>query len=215
MTQGFLTLDKGNPKEFSSSSLPFLKNISTNLMSDKELIALYKQSGELEILGTLYQPYMDLVYGVCLKYLRDSETAKDAVMAIFEELVSKLKKHEVDNFKGWLHTVAKNHCLMQLRSSKNLKTNEFDPDHMQLSENVHLNGIMEKEEHFVQLNECLKTLSSEQKTIVELFYLQHKCYKEIELITGIDWNKVRSHIQNGRRNLKICMEQKINSAGDE
>ena len=158
---------------------------------------------------------MDLVYGVCLKYLKDTETAKDAVMAIFEELVSKLKKHEVENFKGWLHTVAKNHCLMQLRSSKNLKTSEFDPDHMQLTENVHLNGIMEKEEHFVQLNECLKTLSSEQKTIVELFYLQHKCYKEIELITGIEWNKVRSHIQNGRRNLKICMEQKINSAGDE
>jgi len=197
------------------SSLPFLKNISANSVSDKELINLYKQSGKLEALGILYQPYMELVYGVCLKYLKDGEAAKDAVLAIFEELVTKLKKHEVENFKGWLYMVAKNHCLMQLRSSKNFKINEFDPDYMQLTESVHLNGIMEKEEHLVRLTECLKTLSPEQKSIVELFYMQNKCYKEIEVITGLEWNKVRSHIQNGRRNLKICIEQKTHSASNE
>jgi len=179
------------------------------------LIILYKQTADLEVLGRLYQPYMDLVFGVCLKYLKNSESAKDAVMAIFEELVSKLRKHEVDNFKGWLHTVAKNHCLMQLRSAKNIKTNEFDPEIMHLTETVHLNGIMEKEEHLQQLGECLETLSPEQKTVVELFYLEHKCYKEIESITGVEWNKVRSNIQNGRRNLKICMEQKIHGASNE
>ena len=176
---------------------------------------LYKQTANLEVLGQLYQPYMDLVFGVCLKYLKDSERAKDAVMAIFEELVSKLKKHEVDNFKGWLHTLAKNHCLMQLRSAKNIKTAEFNPDHMQLTETVHLNGVMEKEEHLEQLNDCLQTLSPEQKTVVELFYLQQKCYKEIETITGIEWNRVRSHIQNGRRNLKICMDQKMQRTSNE
>lgn len=198
-----------------ATSLAFLKNIQDSQESDKALISLYKQTGDLELLGRIYQPYMELVFGVCLKYLRNTEAAKDAVMAIFEELVSKLKKHEVDNFKGWLHTVARNHCLMQLRSAKNIKINEFDPDHMQLTETVHLNGIMEKAEHLVQLNECLKTLSAEQKTVVELFYLQQKCYKEIESITGVEWNKVRSHIQNGRRNLKICMEQKIHNARNE
>jgi len=195
--------------------LPFIKNISGSPFSDRELIALYKQSGDLDVLGELYQPYMDLVYGVCVKYLKETETAKDAVMAIFEELIIKLKKHEVDNFKGWLHTLARNYCLMQLRSAKNIKTSEFDPENVQLTENVHLNGIMEKEEHLQQLNECLQSLSPEQKTVVELFYLQHKCYKEIESITGVQWNRIRSHIQNGRRNLKICMDRKIQRSTNE
>ena len=195
--------------------MPFIKNISGSPFSDRELIALYKQSGDLDVLGELYQPYMDLVYGVCVKYLKETETAKDAVMAIFEELIIKLKKHEVDNFKGWLHTLARNYCLMQLRSAKNIKTSEFDPENVQLTENVHLNGIMEKEEHLQQLNECLQSLSPEQKTVVELFYLQHKCYKEIESITGVQWNRIRSHIQNGRRNLKICMDRKIQRSTNE
>lgn len=150
---------------------------------------------------------MDLLYGVALKYLGDPETAKDAVMAIFEELAQKLLKHEVENFKGWLYTLAKNHCLMQLRSAKRMRTGEFDPDHMQTGEELHLNGVFEKEQQLDKLSKCLETLSPEQKTAVELFYLQHKCYKDIEAMTGLEWNKVRSYIQNGRRNLKICMEQ--------
>jgi len=79
--------------------LSFLKNISHNSLSDKELVALYKESGDMAILGELYQRYMELVYGVCLKYYKDPETAKDSVMQIFEELVPKLRKHEVENFK--------------------------------------------------------------------------------------------------------------------
>ncbi|MBS1932610.1 MAG: sigma-70 family RNA polymerase sigma factor, partial [Bacteroidetes bacterium] len=99
--------------------MSFIKNISPKNISDHELVLLYKKSGNLTVLGELYQRYMELVYGVCVKYLKEPETAKDAVMAVFEELVPKLQKHEVDNFKGWLYTLAKNHCLMQLRSVKN------------------------------------------------------------------------------------------------
>src|SRR5688572_11762373 len=112
------------------SALSFLKNISTDSSPDKELVVLYKQSGDLSVLGELYQRYMELVYGVCLKYFKDPETARDGVMQIFEELVSKLKKHDVENFRGWLHQLAKNHCLMQLRTPKNLKTVELKTDLM-------------------------------------------------------------------------------------
>ncbi len=155
---------------------------------------------------------MDLLYGVCLKYLKEPETAKDAVMQVFEELVQKLPKHQVDNFKSWLYTLAKNYCLMQLRTPKNLKTTEFNPDSMQSGEEMHLNGVMLKEENLQKMERCLETLSAEQKVSVELFYLQNKCYKEIADITGLDWNKVRSYIQNGRRNLKICMEKEEEGA---
>jgi RNA polymerase sigma factor (sigma-70 family) len=185
----------------------FIKNIHDNALPDKDLVEMFKTSGDLEVLAILFQRYMDLLYGVCLKYLKEPETAKDAVMQVFEELVQKLPKHQVDNFKSWLYTLAKNYCLMQLRTPKNLKTTEFNPDSMQSGEEMHLNGVMLKEENLQKMERCLQTLSAEQKVSVELFYLQNKCYKEIADITGLDWNKVRSYIQNGRRNLKICMEK--------
>ncbi|HMU47707.1 MAG TPA: sigma-70 family RNA polymerase sigma factor [Chitinophagaceae bacterium] len=187
--------------------MAFIKNISHTSLADKELVALYKESGDMSVLGELYQRYMELVYGVCLKYYKETETAKDSVMMIFEELVTKLRKHEVDNFKGWLHQLSKNHCLMQLRTPKNLKTTEFKVDLMQTEETVHLNGVLEKEENFKKMEDCLGTLTSEQQETIRLFYLEGKCYNEIVEITGHEWNQVRSFIQNGRRNLKICMEK--------
>ncbi len=193
--------------------MAFLKKISHNTLTDKELIALYKQSGDMPVLGELYQRYMELVYGVCLKYFKDPETAKDGVIHIFEELVAKLKKHEVDNFKGWLHQVAKNHCLMQLRTPKNLKTVEFRTEFVQNEDNVHLNGVLEREENFQKLEYCLGTLTSDQQQVIRLFYLEGKCYNEIVGITGQEWNYVRSCIQNGRRNLKICMDKSDSEIG--
>jgi RNA polymerase sigma factor (sigma-70 family) len=187
----------------------FIKNISPSSLADKELVALYKQSGDMAVLGELYQRYMELVYGVCLKYYKEPETAKDSVMLIFEELVSKLKKHEVDNFRGWLHQLAKNHCLMQLRTPRNLKTVEFKTELVQSEENVHLNGVLEKEENFKRMEYCLGTLNPEQQEAIRLFYLDGKCYNEIVEITGQEWNQVRSFIQNGRRNLKLCMDKQL------
>jgi RNA polymerase sigma-70 factor (ECF subfamily) len=194
--------------------LAFIKNISHTSLTDKELVALYKESGDMSVLGELYQRYMELVYGVCLKYYKEPETAKDSVMQIFEELVSKLKKHEVDNFKGWLHQVAKNHCLMQLRTPKNMKTVEFKAELVQSEENVHLNGVLEKEENFKKMEYCLSTLAGEQREVIKLFYLEGKCYNEIVEMTGQEWNQVRSLIQNGRRNLKICMEKAESGVGN-
>jgi RNA polymerase sigma factor (sigma-70 family) len=151
---------------------------------------------------------MDLVYGVCLKYIKDPEDAKDCVLNIFEELVTKLQRHEVENFKGWLYQLTKNHCLMKLRKQKAVTVN-IDMSFMQSEENVHLDGELEKEENFKQMQYCLGQLNNEQRRVIELFYLNNKCYKEIAEITGIEINKVRSFIQNGRRNLKICMENRL------
>jgi RNA polymerase sigma-70 factor (ECF subfamily) len=186
--------------------MPFLKNISNPQGSDRELVELFKSTGDMKILGSLYERYMELVYGVCLKYLQDVELAKDSVMQIFEELGPRLQKHEVEHFKSWLYTVSKNHCLMLLRSPKNVRTIGLNTETMQSGEEMHLNGIFRKEADFEKLEKCLEGLSPEQKQSVELFYLQQKCYKDIAEITGKDLNKIRSLIQNGRRNLKNCMD---------
>ena len=149
---------------------------------------------------------MELVYGVCLKYFKEPEEAKDAVMNIFEELVTKLRKYEVSNFKSWLYQLTKNHCLMKIRSRKS-KPVMVDVDIVHLEENNHLDNIIDKEAQLNGMGNCIEQLPTEQKKAIQLFYLKEKCYKEIADITKTEVSKVRSFIQNGRRNLKICMEK--------
>jgi RNA polymerase sigma-70 factor (ECF subfamily) len=175
--------------------------------TDEALIAEYTATLDNTLVGELYNRYADLVYGVCLKYLKHPENAQDSAVAIFEELVVKIPKHQIDNFKGWLYTLAKNHCLMRLRSGKKFTTVNIDAELMQSEDPVHLNGVWEREEHLAQLEYCMGELAIEQRQAITLFYMEGKCYNEISTITGIEWNKVRSYIQNGRRNLKLCIEK--------
>lgn len=186
--------------------MAFIREKEKNQSTDAELVNLYRAAGDLNILSTLYQRYMDLIYGICLKYLKDPEASKDAVINIYEELVTKLKQHEVSNFKSWLYTLSRNHCLMQLRKEKGHATVEIPEQFMQTEEMLHLNSVIQREDQLNSMEKCLEQLQAEQKTCVTLFYLQGKCYNDITEQTGIEWNKVRSHIQNGRRNLKLCME---------
>jgi RNA polymerase sigma factor (sigma-70 family) len=183
--------------------------------TDMELLRLYKESGELEYWGELYARYTSLVYGVCLKYLKDRDEAKDAMMQLFEKLVTTLLTHDVENFKSWLYVTTRNHCLMHLRAQKAKPSSISFPEGKQgfspeLVENqflLHLDEEPEMEQNLSKLEKCIDQLVNDQQQCVRLFYLQEKCYKEITGLTGFDLNKVKSYIQNGKRNLKICMEQ--------
>lgn len=211
--QPFSTLHNTSKKYFYLTSrlnlfhLAFIKGKDDTTLTDAELVELYRTHGDLAVLSSLYQRYMDLIYGVCLKYLKDAETAKDAVINIYEELIPKLKQHEVNNFKSWLYTLSRNHCLMQLRKEKGHQTVEMTESFMQNGEMMHPDAVQEKEDQLNSMEKCLEQLPEEQKTCVTLFYLQGKCYNDITEETGIEWNKVRSYIQNGRRNLKLCIER--------
>lgn len=176
-------------------------------LSDEDLIALYKKQNDLQVLGILYNRYMARVYGVCLKYLKNREESRDAVMQIFEKLVEALRKHEVTHFKSWLHVMARNYCLMELRAAKGKHFEEITDRFMENSPILHPGEAEEPELNINKLEKCIDELGNEQKRCVQLFYLQQKCYKEITEETGFDDNKVKSYIQNGKRNLKICMER--------
>ena len=179
--------------------------------SDEELIGLYKKSGELVIVGELYNRYTALVYGVCMKYLKDREESRDAVMQIFEKLMVTLKEHEVTVFKSWLYVTSRNYCLMALRSRKGKNFEELSPFLMENGVNGHPDEGLDIESNLHRLQKCMQELGGEQKKCVELFYLEQKCYQEISDSTGYDLNKVKSYIQNGKRNLKICMEKNGNA----
>lgn len=200
----------------------FLKRFSPFRVSparpktDAEFVAAYRESGDLDLLGELYERHMDLVYAVCFKYLHEEEESRDAVMQLFEQLITDLRRHEVTNFKSWLHTVARNHCLMILRSRKTVViesadgfvlTDDSDAQPLERSWATLTDDKddFDLEENLSRMNGCLQTLPIEQRQCVDLFYLQEKSYVEVAEITGFDLKQVKSYLQNGRRNLKNCM----------
>jgi RNA polymerase sigma-70 factor (ECF subfamily) len=175
--------------------------------TDSELIILYKQQGDLAIVGELYTRYTSLIYGVCLKYLKDRDEAKDMAMMMFEKLTTTIKSHEIDNFKSWLYVSTRNQCLMQIRKEKGKFKEDISEKVVESNLLLHLPVENELEEDLSKLEKCISKLVDGQKQCLELFYLQEKCYKEVADATGFDLNKVKSFIQNGKRNLKICMEE--------
>lgn len=177
------------------------------ILPDQELIARFRSTGDLLLVSELFSRYTTMIYGVCVKYLRDRDDAKDGVMQLFEKLPQALKTHEIANFKSWLYVTTRNHCLMQIRAKRGKKTEEIDAQVVENDFLVHLEGESELENDLSKLEKCIQQLAGEQQTCVRMFFLEEKCYKDIATITGFDLNKVKSHIQNGKRNLKICMEK--------
>ncbi len=180
-------------------------------IADEELLLRFKKSGSLDTLGELYSRYMHLVYGVALKYLQDREEAKDLVMQIFEKLISDLPGHEVRNFKSWLYVLTKNQCLMQIRSRKStdgrLEGYKIEQQFMESEHELH---PLDKDEPSLEeaLKECMEQLKDEQKQCIQLFYYQKLCYQEVAEKLKMDEKKVKSYLQNGKRNLKNCLEEK-------
>ncbi len=185
--------------------------------SESDLLIEYRQTGDLAVLGKLYEPQMEMVFAISMKYFKDQEEAKDTVMEIFEALIPKLRQHEVENFKAWLGMVTRNYCLMELRkkmvevSNYEVINDEEDENNsnnfMEISTSEHHTNGLDVEQNLIKLEDCLKTLNLEQKQSVELFFMQEKTYQEVAQLTGFEVNKVKSYLQNGKRNLKSCMEK--------
>ena len=198
---------------------PVFLRRKTDPGSDEELLTRYREKGDISLLGQLYERYMHLVYGVCLKYLEDREWSKDEVMNIFEKLVTAVPGQEIVNFRTWLYVVTKNHCLMLLRSRKSETAHSEvmmnDPAFF-MENDLEIHPVVNDgdgdsddlggEDGLRRLEECIERLKVEQRDCIRLFYYEGCSYREISERLSVDENKVKSHIQNGKRNLKICIE---------
>jgi len=178
---------------------------------DSKLMNRYRQTGDPELIGLLFDRYVHLVYGVCLKYLKNEASAEDAVMEIFESLFDLLLRHRIDNFPAWLHRVSSNHCLMKLRrfgpGGKNREVTfaEIPASFMENPEDLHHHDG--KEKNRIAMENALNGLKEEQQKCLRLFYFEDKSYREVANITGMSLNSIKSHIQNGKRNLKMMLQQ--------
>lgn len=179
-------------------------------LSDSDLIEKFIREKDLNVLSAVYQRYMILVYGLCMKYLKNREESQDAVMQIFEVLVTDVPRFEIRNFKSWLYGVTRNYCLMAIRKKQTERNRMEKNADFFMESTSEMHPIEKKDDEIVEekLKDCMQQLREEQRLCVELFYYQEYCYKQIAERLNYDENKVKSYIQNGKRNLKICLESK-------
>ena len=187
------------------------KILNISQANDRLLIEEYRQKNDKNLIGELFKRYTGFVFLISMKYLKNEDQSKDAVMQIFEKLFDDLLLHDIDNFKAWLHTVTRNHCLGILRKKQSLqKHGNHIKENMIFMENRteehHINEN-KTEKDIKNLEKALQKLKPEQKICIQLFYLDEKSYKEIVKITGFSDKKVKSYIQNGKRNLKIILQK--------
>ncbi|MCD7972546.1 MAG: sigma-70 family RNA polymerase sigma factor [Candidatus Azobacteroides sp.] len=188
----------------------FKKNTAT--YTDEELLSAYLETAETNYFGELYNRYIPLLYGLCLKYLQNEEKAQDAVMQIFEDLLPKINRYEIKVFKTWLYSVAKNYCLQQLRKEEKEITVDFNTQFVEFEDIMHLFDNDDKEENanrLTALKKCLEKLPEIQRTTICKFFMEEMSYMDIADVTGFQLKSVKSYIQNGKRNLKICIEKEI------
>jgi len=187
--------------------------------SDAALLDLYKKDKDSKWIGYLFERYTLLVFGVCMKYLKQVNDAKDATQQVFEKAFVEVNKYEVTYFKSWIYSIARNHCLMQLRG-KGLQTVFMETLPEDLGENFNMQELLDAKENLHEqqienLGDAVAHLNQEQQLCIDLFYLQKLSYKEIEEKTGYSFQQVKSHIQNGKRNLRIYLEQQQKAPGHE
>ncbi|MDH3649121.1 MAG: RNA polymerase sigma factor [Saprospiraceae bacterium] len=181
--------------------------VSFEHLTDEQMIEQIKQSGSMEAFGTLYQRYAHVLLGWCLRYLKQQSDSEDAVMDIIEQLLKNINKYEIKNFRNWLFLVARNHCYQRLRGRTEILIDDLNQeknDGADMESDVEWHLKNEKIEN--ALHEEIENLNQEQKTCIILFYLQNKSYKEIVDTTGFQLSKVKSYIQNGKRNLRLKLE---------
>lgn len=181
-----------------------IDKVQQNIISDADIITAYKAG--TDDLSELYNRYANLVLGSCLKYFKNRPDADDAVSEIFSLISKKLKTHEVESFKSWLYTVTKNYCIEVLRKNNRQRDKKNTAESMYSDLIFHPDEVAD-EVLVAKLGKCIEALPEKQRTVIDMFYFKKITYKEISIKMDISWDKVRSFMQNGRRNLKNCIEK--------
>ena len=179
-------------------------------ISDQELLEKFYADRDNQWLGILLERYTLLLLGVCMKYLKNEELARDSVQQIFLKAITELQKYRVEYFKSWIYMVAKNHCLMQLRDKPGKNTIEVKDSIPAEADETDKESLLLNEKTYDYMGEALKELNADQQLCVTLFYMEKKSYQQITEQTGYSMMQVKSHIQNGKRNMRILIEKKMN-----
>lgn len=177
---------------------------------DNELLALFYNDKNNEWVGILLQRYTLLLLGICMKYLKNEEEAKDSVQQIFIKVLTELPKYKVDYFKSWLYSIAKNYCLMKIRSNS-IRFTELNNNMYDTTATMPDNDEWWEREYSLELLETsMQLLNLEQQQCIMLFYHHKLSYRQIVKQTGYTMMQVKSYIQNGKRNLRLHMEKMKN-----
>lgn len=186
--------------------------------SDEQLVQRFQKSGDTYYAALLFERYNELTVSMSLSYLKNQMDAEDATMECFEVLVRDLATTEVQNFGGWYYSVVRNLLLKYKRQSKKAQSTDLVEDIFTNAAEMGVDELfddMPKPEMEAVLEEAFSALKEEQATALKLFFLEGKSYDAVAAAMEVDIKKVKSLIQNGKRKMKIVLEQRNIKSSDE
>lgn len=174
---------------------------------DTELVELYKKNPDTSLIEELYNRYSKRVYWWALKFLGNRLEAEEMVHDIFAAMMSGMldlyQAREGAKFSSWLYRCVGNQCMKIVRKRNEVIFNQVEVVDVPEALIIDLEVEVIAKEWNEQLTSALNRLNQMQRVCCMRFYWDGMRYDEIAEELGITHDQVRSHLQNGLRNLRI------------
>lgn len=181
-------------------------------MNEQQIIAGCKEkNGDAQ--KALYEKYARLMFGICLRYTSDEETAKDLLQEGFIKVFNHIHSfQDKGSFEGWLKRIFINQALENIRKSKvNLQMSDNIQDIPDVVDNNTEELVYDLSE--ADLLQMIRELPKGYATIFNLYAIEDLSHKEIARMLNISEGTSRSQYVRARQILqeKVKMYIKKNS----
>ena len=187
-----------------------MKNASN--ISDNELLQMYFKTDNLDYIGILFKRYTRILIGVSLKYTSDLHHAEDVVQQVFIKFLDAVHP-QIANVGGWLYQMTKNESINFTKKQGRQQIQHLEREEYHLSDTTddEIKALLYKEHQSELLMAAISELKSDQRKAIECFYFHNLSYEQIAVQNNWSIGEVKSYIQNAKRNLKIKLQDVINS----
>jgi len=180
------------------------------------------QRGHRGAFERLYRLHSARVYDLCMRMLRNPDDAEDSTQEVFLHVFRKIQGFRgASAFSTWLHRVAVNTVLMQLRRSKSAKAAQVenieanDKDGMAQRElgapDLHLEGYVDR----VAIENAIKQLPPRCKLMFVLYDIQGYAHSEIAKLLGCSVGNAKSQLHKARARLRKLLVHRPDRLGLE
>lgn len=186
-------------------------------LNDEDLLAKFRadsQRGETgaKWIDELFSRYQTKVAAWCFRFTGDRESAGDLAQEIFLRVYRNL-----DSFRGsakfstWLFTVARNHCMNELKSRKSRPDQTAEPLDFEVADSAATTILesMEQEESLRTMRLLIEqNLDPIEKKVMVMHFSGGISLEAVSRLLGLtNASGARAHIVSAKRKLAKAMER--------
>jgi len=184
----------------------------SNADFNDQLIVSQVVSGQKNLFRLLVRQHEKAVYGMGLSFFRNQEDASDFTQEVFLKAYRSLARFEGrSRFSTWLYKIAYNTALNEVNRRKEYISLAEEDENKLVNSNDTPERIALRNAAKKAVRAAIAELPERFRICVDLFYFYDRSYQEIEAITGIPVNTIKSHVFRSKILLREKLENFIDS----